>query len=55
MDEQDFQEAAASEELDAQQIDELCLRWLTRAADDQAPKVRAMMRSALDVLRKGLE
>lgn len=55
MDEQDFQEAAASEELDAQQIDDLCLQWLANAANDQAPKVRAMMRSALDVIRKGLE
>ena len=54
MDEKRFKELVAKA-ANAYEIDLLCLEWLQAAANGEAPKVREMMLSGIEVIRKGLE
>lgn len=54
MSEDDFKRGVAKLD-DAFDISILCLKWLREEADEQAPKVRLMMRAAIDVIQRGIE
>jgi hypothetical protein len=54
VDENRFKKLAA-QAADAQEIDLLCLAWIRAAATGQAPKVRAMLLAAVEVIRAGLD
>ena len=53
MSENEFK-ARANNLREANEIDDLCIEWLKEAAKEQSPKTRAMMLSAIDVLRHGM-
>jgi hypothetical protein len=54
VDENRFKKLAA-QAADAQEIDLLCMAWIRAAATGQAPKVRAMLLAAVEVIRAGLD